>query len=183
MAAPPQINVHTSLPRTVAPGGDIDVDLNNWQWTHCLTFPLETLNALHDSQRSYKWIRYAIGVVVGTEGILSASPDLPANAVDYDDDLLPESINLYYHTSIQERERAFPIDHDIARTQITSSAHTDRREDFRADVVERDRGQCVLTGFEADMCDAAHLIGHSKGDDVCYPYFQLVFACSPLQSR
>jgi hypothetical protein len=102
--------------------------------------------------------------------------------MDYDD-LLAESVNLYYHTSIQERERAFPIHPDMARTRVTSSAHTDRRGGFRADVVERDRGRCVLTGFEADMCDAAHLIDHSKGDEVRYPYFQLVFARSPLQSR
>ena len=174
MATSPRINIYASLPRAVEPGGDVDFNPHIWKWTHCLTLPLETFRTLHPSQKSYKWIRYAIGVVTGSEGTLSTSPDSP-NSMDYDD-LLAESVDLYYHTSIRERERAFPIDPDIARTQVTSSVHTDRREDFRAEVLARDRGQCVLTELEADTCDAVHLIAHSKSDDVCYPYFQLVFA-------
>ena len=174
MATGPRINVHTPLPRAVALGGDLDFNPNNWKWTHSLTFPLETLRTLHPSQKSYKWIRFAIGVVTGTEGTLSTSPDSP-DSMDYDE-LLAESTNLYYHTTTQERERMFPIDPDITRTQITSSVLTDL-SGFRADISERDREQCVLTGMPSSegLCDAAHLIAHSKGNDVCFSYFQLVF--------
>jgi hypothetical protein len=96
-----QINVYASLPLTVATSGDLDLNPNNWCWVHCLTFSLGTLNALHSSQKSYKWICYAIGVVIGAEGALCTSPALPI-AVDYNAALPTQSINLYYHTSNKE---------------------------------------------------------------------------------
>lgn len=181
MTTGPRINVHTLLPdlsRAAALGGDLDFNPNNWKWTHSLTFPLETFRTLHPSQKSYKWIRFAIGVVTGTEGTLSTSPDSP-DSMDYDEPSA-ESTDLYYHTSIQEMERMFPIDPDITRTQITSSVLTDQSS-FCADVSERDREQCILTGIPSShglcqgLCDATHLIAHSKGNDVCNSYFQLVF--------
>jgi hypothetical protein len=41
---------------------------------------------------------------------------------------------------------------------------TRRRARFRTDVMERDGNACVVTRVEG--CDAAHLIPHSKGDEV-----------------
>src|ERR1700722_14874801 len=137
MATGPHIDVYASLPWTAESGGSLDVNPSAWQWTHCLTLPLHTLNTLDDSQKSYKWIRYAIGVVTGTEGALSTSPDL-LHAMYDDADLPAESVNVYYHTSVEERERAFPIDPDILRSHLTSDVHTDRRADFREDVAARD---------------------------------------------
>ena len=61
----------------VALGNDLNVDPSNWHWVHCLTLPVETLKTLSFSQRPYKWIRYAIGVVVGAEGHLSFSTTRP----------------------------------------------------------------------------------------------------------
>jgi hypothetical protein len=166
-ASSSQINVHTSLPLTVAPGGDLDVNPNNWCWIHCLTIPLETLNTLHPSQKSYKWIRYAIGVVIGAEGALCTSSDLPI-AMDYDAALPTQSINLYYHTSNEERQKMFPVDSNIRHTHTTSSVLTDGRALFNDMVAERDRGQCVLTGMGERYCNAIHLLAYSKGDEVCY---------------
>jgi hypothetical protein len=57
-----------------------------------------TLNTLHDSQKSYKRIRYAIGVATGTEGTLSTSLDLP-HAMDDDADLPAESVTVTYTTT------------------------------------------------------------------------------------
>lgn len=173
MATGPQINVHAFLPSAVGADGNID-DPINWRWAHCLTFPLHTLNALHASQKSYKWIRYTIGAVTGAVGILSTSPDL-LSPVDDGANLPFESVELYYHTSVEEREQAFPIDPDIARTDITSNPHTDRRTIFRYDVATRDGGNCLLTGAP-NNCVAAHLLPHSKGDRVCYSYCQSVLA-------
>jgi hypothetical protein len=174
MATTPQINVHTSLPLTVAPGGDLNVDSINWCWVHCLTLPLETLNTLHFSQRSYKWICYIIGVVIGAEGALCISPDLPIT-VDYNAALPIQSINLYYHISNEKRQRMLPVDPDIGHTDRTSTSSssmlTDGRLQFYDKVAERDRGQCILTGAEALFCRAVHLLAHSKGDEVCYSYF------------
>ena len=133
------------------------------------------LNTLHASQKSYKWIRYAIGVVTGAEGIFCTSPDLQT-VVDDNADLPADSVDLYYHTSVEERERTFPIDPDITRSQTTSDVYTERRDKFCDDVAVRDSERCVLTGVLSRACKAAHLIAHSKGDEACSSYFQSVFA-------
>ncbi len=73
--APSEIQVYASFPRVVELGVGLNLHPSNWHWVHCLTLPVETLSALQFSQRQYKWIRYAIGVVVGAEGDLSSSPD------------------------------------------------------------------------------------------------------------
>lgn len=74
MASAPQIKVYVSLPIAVGLGADLNVDPTNWLWVHCLSLPLATLLALHLSQRPYKWICYAIGIVIGAEGVLSDNP-------------------------------------------------------------------------------------------------------------
>jgi hypothetical protein len=169
--SPPHINVYASLPRTVAPDGNLSLHPNNWQWVHCLTLPLETLNTQQFSSRPYKWIQYAIGVVVGAEGTLCASPH-SSSVVDYNTDLPTESINLYYHTADEERHRVFPVHPTIVRTKVTSSVHTFQRDHFHEEVAVRDSRKCVLTGLNEAFCEATHLIPHSKGNSVCYSYIQ-----------
>jgi hypothetical protein len=171
-AQSPQINVYASLPFTVALDADLNIDPTNWRWIHCLSFPLETLDALKFSRKPYKWIRYAIGVVVGAEGVLSTCSD-SVNTVE--DDRIPpaESADLFYHTSDEERRKMFPIDPHIGRSRVTSSISTSRRNSFRNEVAERDGEVCVLTGFEETACDAVHLLPHSKGDNVCCSTFNL----------
>jgi hypothetical protein len=171
--ASPEIQVYASFPRAVALGADLNVDPTNWRWVHCLTLPLKTLTALQFSQRPYKWIRYAIGVVTGAEGDLSSSPNSP-NVVDYNAGLPADSDVLYYHTSDEERRRVFPVDPNIGRTNITSSVASTRRAQFRDDVAERDGRMCVLTSMNQEYCDAVHLLAHSKGDTVYYSYSQSV---------
>ncbi|KAN0097128.1 hypothetical protein V8E55_001574 [Tylopilus felleus] len=140
-----------------------NLEHSNWNWTHCLTFPLDTLRSHQFTSKPYKWIRYATGVVVGAQGDLSFSPDSPHDVVEYDHDLPSESANLYYHTSDAEKQRMFPADPDMGHTTITSSDPT-TRVDLRSQVIERD-GTCVLTRFHSFNCDAAHLLPHSKGDE------------------
>ena len=93
--AHPEIQVYASFPRVVELGADLNFDADNWHWILCLTLPLETLNVLQFSPRPYKWIRYAIGIVVGAEGDLSSSSDL-SNIVDYNAGLPTESAALYH---------------------------------------------------------------------------------------
>jgi len=162
-----EIQVYASFPHAVALDPHLDVAPSNWHWVHCLTIPVETLKTLNFSQRPYKWIRYAIGVVVGAEGHLSFSHN-SADVVEYNDDLPVDSVILFYHTSDEEKRRMFPVDPNIGRTTITSNVPTSRMDQFREVVVQRDGNKCVLARVRGKLCDAIHLLAHSKGDGVHY---------------
>ncbi|KAF8886439.1 hypothetical protein CPB84DRAFT_1837807 [Gymnopilus junonius] len=159
----PRIDVYAQLPLNISlePDVNIDVDPRNWRWIHCLTFPIPSLDSLQFTPRPYKWIRYAIGAVIGAQGFLSTRQEL-VEAVNYNAALPDASIKLYYHVSNEEKRRMFPLDPHILRTDITSSVHTPRREHFSNQVAERDGGTCVWSGSE--LCDAVHLLSHSKGN-------------------
>ncbi|KAH9026840.1 hypothetical protein EDB85DRAFT_1978191 [Lactarius pseudohatsudake] len=161
----PQVIVYALLPLKVVHDADLDLCPSNWEWVHYLTLPLDTLAALHFSHRPFKWIRYAIGVVTGAHGDLSTSPDSPYDGVDYNANLPTSSVNLYYHTNDQEKQRMFPIDPHILRTQDTTSVSSSRRGTFREDVAARDGQRCVWTSLGMIYCDAVHLIPHSKSDE------------------
>ena len=62
---------------------------------------------------------------------------------------------------------------DIGRTHITSSVHTARGFQFFGAVADWDKRSCVLTGVLELYCDAAHLVVHSKGHEVCYSYYKV----------
>ncbi|KAI0246989.1 hypothetical protein BJV78DRAFT_1249580 [Lactifluus subvellereus] len=158
------IRVHAQFPKVLIPHTELDLSLDNWVWAHCLTFPIDKLNDLLFSSKPYKWIRYATGSVVGARGELSTECALPI-AIDYDSPLSSVSIDLYYHTTNEEKLCIFPLDPSLANTRIVTSSQTStRRDNFRADVEERDGRRCVVTSAPHNQCDAAHLLPHSKGD-------------------
>jgi len=127
--APPKIQVYASFPKVLALGPDLNLHHSNWHWIHCLTIPIDTLKELKFSQKPFKWIRYAIGVVVGAEGGLSFSSD-PLNVVNYDAGFPALTTILYYHINDNEKLRMFPIDPDIQPTTITSSLASTQRDPF-----------------------------------------------------
>ena len=184
---PPEIQIYALFPLVVAPGAGLDLDPSNWRWVHCLTFPINTLRVLQFSRRPFKWICYSIGVVVGAEGDLFSSSHIGSpNMVDYDAGLPAQTAMLYYHISDEEKRRMFPINPNIQCTNITSSAPSTRRDHFRQGVAVRDGNQCILTGIEPDLCQAAHLLAHSKGDSVCHFYSSSILVhhlrgCSTLR--
>ena len=161
------ISVHAQFPQILVLETEQghDLDPANWEWEKCLIFPVSKLNNLRLSSKPYKWIRFATGIVMGAHGDLCTERDLPV-PIDYDSGLSAVSIDLYYHTSDQEKRRMFPVDPKIsdART-VTSSRTSTRRGDFRADVLHRD-GDCVATGVPPTYCDAVHLLPHSNGNMV-----------------
>src|SRR6266404_2761901 len=59
------------------------------------------------------------------------------------------------------------IDHNAMNDRMTSSEQTPRSSHFCSDVMARDGTVCVFTGDDDNMCDAAHLLPKSKGDEVC----------------
>ncbi|KAF8267713.1 hypothetical protein EI94DRAFT_1920943 [Lactarius quietus] len=146
----PQITVYASLPQRVADDGNIDLCSSNWEWVPCLTLPLMELNALNFSKRPYKWIQYAIGVVIGAHGDLSTNSDLSESnvqVVDYSAALPTNSIDLYYHTSNEEKKIMLPLGPDIVHTQLTSSVTSQKRERFHEEVAAWDGHRCVWTGL------------------------------------
>jgi len=158
--APKAINVHALFPIVVVPGVELDLRAVNWRWVHCLHLLLTTFNALNLSRRPYRWILYAIGVVVGAQGYLS--PHIYPHYVDLDfTGPLTESANLYYFITNAERRRMFPVDPDIERTHVTSSVHIAREGQFHDGVADRDVRSCVLADMSESNCDAVHLLAHS----------------------
>ncbi|KAI0245053.1 hypothetical protein BJV78DRAFT_1270029 [Lactifluus subvellereus] len=162
----PIIRVHDQFPKVLSgiPHTELDLNPDNWVWAHCLTFPIDKLNDLQFSSRPYKWIHYAMGIIVGAHGELSTNCALP-NPIDYDSPLSSVSIDLYYHTTNEEKLCIFPLDPSLANTRIETSSQTSmHRDNFRADVEEQDGRRCVVTSVPHNVCDAAHLLPHSKGD-------------------
>jgi len=161
------ISVHAQLPKNVMPNTEVDLDPTNWEWKETLAFPVSRLNDLGFSSKPYKWIRYAIGIVIGARGELCTERDLPNPVpIDYDSGLSAVPIDLYYHTTDQEKRHIFPIDPKLADTRtVTSSGTSSRRDGFRDDVEDRD-GSCVVTGVTGLLCQASHLLPHSKGSTV-----------------
>ena len=176
-----EVKVYASFPRVVALGADLNLDADNWHWVLCLTLPLEILNVLHFSPRPYKWIRYAVGIVVGAEGHLSSNSEF-LKIVDYNAGLPTKSTVLYYYTDDDERQRMSPVDPKTVRTKVTSSITTFRSSRFRSDLADRDGNRCVLTEMDALSCDAVHLLPKSKGDTVCLLLLSF-HRCSPSQWR
>ena len=70
------------------------------------------------------------------------------------------------------------VDYEGLNDQITTtSTNQSCCTNFRREVQDRDGESCIITQEAAVHCDAAHLISHSKGDEVL---FMIILACDPL---
>jgi len=124
---------------------DIETGAVEWCWIHCLTILLETYS-FQWSRKPFKWICFAIGVVIGAPGHLSSTQDAPT-PVNYDDDLSTESLDLYYHVDADERMRMFPTDPRLQNTRSkTSTSRSSRWRGFSEEIEQRDgTGVCCDT--------------------------------------
>lgn len=73
------------------------------------------------------------------------------------------------------------VDHEGLNNRLTSTEQTTCRYNFRGDVIQRDGHVCVVTQEAEEDCDAAHLIPHSKGDEVrlvvsSFNYLMMLFS-------
>ncbi|KIJ97454.1 hypothetical protein K443DRAFT_9872 [Laccaria amethystina LaAM-08-1] len=57
------------------------------------------------------------------------------------------------------------IDFHAIDDRVTPSAQTLRSSTFRSDAMVRDGPACVFTFTEGSLCEAAHLLPKSKGDE------------------
>lgn len=170
-----EIQIYAPFPRNFVYGEDIDVHASNWRWVNCLTIPVNVPPRF--SIRPYKWLRFAIGIVLAAEGDLSSNCE-SLNVIDYDAPLSRNPAPLYYHLSDEEKRRMFPLDPQIARSSVTSSDATPRRDRFRSEVANRDGNICVAIRCGEDWCDAVHLLAHNKGDTVWSTYSYLLYLIS-----
>jgi hypothetical protein len=119
--------------------------------------------------------------ICGATGHLSLTQD--NTAVDYDSvssDNLEQLAPIYhYHTTSNPEQTAglasltpwclgayHLVDPNALNCEITSSALTQSRDDFRKRIVERD-GHCIVCGQRQTVSEAAHIIPFGKGDEVC----------------
>jgi hypothetical protein len=165
-----QVTVYASLPQSVpvahASGADIDLHPSNWEWVPCLSLPITKLNELHFSQRPYKWIKYAIGVVIGAHGDLSShSESNNIQIVDYNTALPTNSTDLYYHVSNEEKQMMFPLDPDMFHTSITSSTTSNQMGTFWVEVAARDGQQCIWTRMS--ICKMGGVQNHLRTVSEC----------------
>src|SRR6266478_3998202 len=126
------ISVHAQFPKNLEP--------TNWEWKQSLAIPVSRLNDLQFSLKPYKWIRYATGIVIGACGELCTECDLSNPVpIDYNSGLPAVSMDLYYHTTDQEKRHMFPLDPNLADTRtMTSSRTSTARDNFHGDVEGRD---------------------------------------------
>ncbi|OBZ79021.1 hypothetical protein A0H81_00088 [Grifola frondosa] len=143
------------------PAADIELE---WVWVQGLSIPKTHIFGF--SVKPYKWIRFVAGALLGAKGILCDSLDTNAVEIDYDRPLIPGDSALYYHTDPTEQERFFPLDPSLAcsSSSCNASSTSSRFQTFRNNVVARDV-TCVLSGTRTNLCEAAHLISHTKGND------------------
>ncbi|KAF9525360.1 ribosomal L37ae protein family-domain-containing protein [Crepidotus variabilis] len=146
-----EIKVYALFPRVLAQNDKVGTSSSNWYWVRCLTVPVNELKNRSVTSKPFKWLRYAIGVVVGGEGILSLDNNSPPAVCDYDACFPDCSFSVYYHLPDKEKARMFPVDPQMSRTATTSSVHTSRKNHIREQVKKR-------------MVTAVHLLAHSRGD-------------------
>jgi len=120
-----RIDVYAPLPLAVEPGAALNLNVDNWEWVHCLTLPLERFNKLQLSRRPYRWIPYTIGVVIGARGTLSAGPKSNID-LDFIGPLTEPADLHFYISDDDEKRRMFPVDPDIGHTHVTSTVHSSR---------------------------------------------------------
>ncbi len=162
------INVYAQFPTAFDDNDKPSLDPANWQWTHYLTFPLAQLEPLGFLHKPYKWLRFCTGITLGSIGSFSVDPSVSDPKFDYERGLPSESEDLYYHTTIPEKEHMFPIDPLMLSLtgRTTSSAASTRRITFVEEIQARDGRQCVVSGAPARYCDAVHLVPHARGSAV-----------------
>ncbi|KAF8347106.1 hypothetical protein F5887DRAFT_48592 [Amanita rubescens] len=125
-----------------------------------LSIPFSDIERL--SVRPVKWLRFVTFAICGVRGHLSESAMPNGTPVDYESISFDNIAEAYYY--IPEGDYHL-IDHNAINDRITSSEQTLRSSCFRRDVMERDGPVCVFTGTFGGMCDAAHLLAKSKGDE------------------
>ncbi|RDB22332.1 hypothetical protein Hypma_010471 [Hypsizygus marmoreus] len=127
-------------------------------WISTLSIPFEDFSDY--TLRPLKWLRYLGFAIYGCQGVLKTSPDGP----EVDDYLAgSEGLQENYYYSSPDPPRFVDVEGINDRTS-DSLGHSHSSCDNFADQISTRDGTCVLTNAGRVLCNAAHLIPHSKGD-------------------
>lgn len=107
------------------------------------------------TSKPLKWVRYAAAAVLGAEGGLSTLDRL---ALDLEN-TQPDSRHFLYTPTDSIRF----IDIDGLNHLKSSQFTTESRTGFQDEVRARDEQKCVISDHAPVLCEAMHLIPHSKG--------------------
>jgi hypothetical protein len=153
-------------------------------WIPTLAIPIEDFS--NYTLQPLKWLRFLGFVIYGRQGVLltdRAGP--PVNEDMVSAESLPGS---YYYSSPGEQisptletyssimvdpPQLVNVEALNDRQSDTMSFASSSRAEFVREVVQRDE-TCVLTSARRRICDAAHLIPHSKGDAVRSFFFLIL---------
>jgi len=132
-------------------------------WILALEVPHGVIQRL--SHRPLKWLRFVAFAILGARGHLSHVPDGPT--VNYNDVAL--DVNYYY--SPEGEYHLVDLygfnDRITGSSGSSGSVLSESRVNFCDGVRGRD-GHCVVTEIHYLLCDAAHILPHSKGDEVSF---------------
>jgi hypothetical protein len=128
--------------------------------------------------RPSKWLRFVMFCICGAHGKLHAMSDdsvVDDNSTTLSNDIYwyePQGKVFFVRSLSQPQtpslEEFIFVDYHGLNERITTSTLTLRRHNFRDEIVVRDGPFCVITGVDSGLCDAAHLIPKSKGNEVTF---------------
>ncbi|PVF97561.1 hypothetical protein CPB86DRAFT_855257 [Serendipita vermifera] len=129
------------------------------QWTTVLSIPREEF--VKYTTRPLKWLRYLGSTIYGREGTLKGGPydgEIEDYTIEDVDTLL--SGYFYYSTGYPQLVDMNMIDKCKSPGPMSPLATC---SSFDEEITARD-GACVVTGLDDELCEAAHIIPHRRGD-------------------
>jgi hypothetical protein len=141
------------------------------------------------SLRPLKWLRFVGYIISGSEGDLSTTAG--GETVAYDEINSHSSIESAYYFRPRSESPSSQSFHILKSANLDISALIDRfgvndrvsdsessstvsQDEFRTTLIARD-GCCVVTGWDASLCDACHIIPKTKGSKVRISLYQANF--------
>ncbi|EDR10389.1 uncharacterized protein LACBIDRAFT_317243 [Laccaria bicolor S238N-H82] len=125
-------------------------------YRHALSIPVHECRRF--SLHPLTWLRFLGYALYGKEGYISYERD-GEEVADYRPEGVSISPRMYYYISQDKDYRLLDPNLMNGRTSYTSDV-TNRRANFRDDVVNRDR-RCVVTGAAPAQCQACHIVPHA----------------------
>jgi len=113
--------------------------------------------------RPLSWLRFLGFAIYGRKGVLLLSPE----GTEVDDYAVGvELLEAAYYYSSTDEPRLVDVQglDDRKSDAYSSNPNSESHEEFARHIEERDK-MCVMSEAERYLCDAAHLIPRSKGDE------------------